>query len=253
MVGLREKWILKEIGRGMLPARILERKKFPFRAPDIEYFLTTSSGRQILEEALDPAGLESFGFFDPGKVQALAAKVGSVAKTTARVTTSDNLVLMSVLSGQIFDRLFRLIGSCGRFPSVGPGATFHEGNREGGGRMASDGIRGVICGVHPGPVHDREALEFSRGCRPAAGKGILDSTGVLELVGFIEENFVFSVEDEELLPDNLGSVDNIVGMSSGKQGAASPDDLPSTTSDGVPGTPEHAALIIKDSEVSFAS
>jgi acyl carrier protein len=41
-------------------------------------------------------------------------------------------------------------------------------------------------------------------------KGILDSTGVLELVGFIEENFAFSVEDTELLPDNLGSVENIV-------------------------------------------
>jgi asparagine synthase (glutamine-hydrolysing) len=106
MVGLREKWILKEIGRGMLPARILERKKFPFRAPDMECFLTTSAGRQILEEALDPAGLESFGIFDPGKVQALAAKVGSVAKNNRRVTTSDNLVLMGVLSGQIFHKTF---------------------------------------------------------------------------------------------------------------------------------------------------
>lgn len=41
-------------------------------------------------------------------------------------------------------------------------------------------------------------------------KGILDSTGVLELVGYIEENFAFPVEDEELVPENLGSVDNIV-------------------------------------------
>ncbi len=39
--------------------------------------------------------------------------------------------------------------------------------------------------------------------------GIIDSTGVLELVNFLEENFGFSVNDEELIPDNLDSIDNI--------------------------------------------
>lgn len=42
------------------------------------------------------------------------------------------------------------------------------------------------------------------------GKGIIDSTGVLELVGFIEENYQFSIEDDELVPDNLDSVNNLV-------------------------------------------
>ncbi len=37
-------------------------------------------------------------------------------------------------------------------------------------------------------------------------KGIIDSTGVLELVSFIEEEFSISVEDEELVPENLDSV-----------------------------------------------
>jgi acyl carrier protein len=41
-------------------------------------------------------------------------------------------------------------------------------------------------------------------------KGIIDSTGVLELVGYIEESFGVSVDDDELTPENLGSVDNIV-------------------------------------------
>lgn len=53
-------------------------------------------------------------------------------------------------------------------------------------------------------------------------KGILDSTGVLELVGFIEEHFPFSVEDEELIPDNLGSVDNIVRYVERKAGSGGP-------------------------------
>jgi asparagine synthase (glutamine-hydrolysing) len=106
MAGLREKRILKEIGRGMLPARIIERKKFPYRAPDMESFLTTAAGCRILEEALDPVGLKSFGVFDAVKVRALASKVVSEAQRNGRVTTSDNLVLMSVLSGQIFHKIF---------------------------------------------------------------------------------------------------------------------------------------------------
>ena len=40
-------------------------------------------------------------------------------------------------------------------------------------------------------------------------KGIIDSTGILELVSFIEEAFSVKVEDEELIPDNLDSLNNI--------------------------------------------
>ena len=40
-------------------------------------------------------------------------------------------------------------------------------------------------------------------------KGIIDSTGVIELVSFLEETFKISVEDEELIPDNLSSLKNI--------------------------------------------
>jgi len=106
MPGLREKAIVKEIGRGILPSRILERKKFPYRAPDIESFVNTAAGRRLFEEAMDPAGMERFGVFDVGKVQALVAKVFSGVRSNGRVTTSDNLVLMGVLSGQMFHRLF---------------------------------------------------------------------------------------------------------------------------------------------------
>jgi acyl carrier protein len=40
-------------------------------------------------------------------------------------------------------------------------------------------------------------------------EGIIDSTGVLELVGFIEEDFSITVEDEELVPENLDSINNV--------------------------------------------
>ena len=39
--------------------------------------------------------------------------------------------------------------------------------------------------------------------------GVIDSTGVLELVGFLEEEFEIEVKDEELVPENLDSIDNL--------------------------------------------
>jgi len=39
--------------------------------------------------------------------------------------------------------------------------------------------------------------------------GIIDSTGMLELVGFLEERFGIRVEDEEFVPNNLDSLKNI--------------------------------------------
>ena len=49
--------------------------------------------------------------------------------------------------------------------------------------------------------------------------GTIDSTSVLELVAFLEERFGITVEDEELLPENLDSIDNIVRYVEDKQSA----------------------------------
>lgn len=40
-------------------------------------------------------------------------------------------------------------------------------------------------------------------------KGLIDSTGILELVAFVEEKYGISVADEELLPENFDSVNNL--------------------------------------------
>lgn len=39
--------------------------------------------------------------------------------------------------------------------------------------------------------------------------GIIDSTGVIELVAFLEKTYDIRVEDEEMVPDNLDSLNNI--------------------------------------------
>ncbi len=44
---------------------------------------------------------------------------------------------------------------------------------------------------------------------PLFEKGIIDSTGVLELVAFIEDNFNVTVTDEELVQDNFSSLSAI--------------------------------------------
>jgi acyl carrier protein len=40
-------------------------------------------------------------------------------------------------------------------------------------------------------------------------KGILDSTGIIELVSFIEQTFNISVADEELITENFSSLNKI--------------------------------------------
>ena len=52
--------------------------------------------------------------------------------------------------------------------------------------------------------------------------GIIDSTGVLELVAFLEESFGITVEDDELVPDNFGDLNNIGRYLSGKLNGKAP-------------------------------
>ncbi|HEX7603620.1 MAG TPA: acyl carrier protein [Polyangiaceae bacterium] len=48
--------------------------------------------------------------------------------------------------------------------------------------------------------------------------GIVDSTGVLEVISFLETEFQITVADEEMLPDNLDSVARIVAFVERKKG-----------------------------------
>ncbi|HEY75935.1 MAG TPA: acyl carrier protein [Thermoflexia bacterium] len=54
-------------------------------------------------------------------------------------------------------------------------------------------------------------------------EGIVDSTGVLELVMFVEETFGITVEDEEILPENFDSVEKLAGYIRRKGGEVSLD------------------------------
>ena len=52
------------------------------------------------------------------------------------------------------------------------------------------------------------------------GSGTLDSTGILELIMFVEEKFQVKVPDEDMLPENFDSVSAIATYIEQKQRAA---------------------------------
>lgn len=50
-------------------------------------------------------------------------------------------------------------------------------------------------------------------------KGIIDSTGILELVFFVEDQFGIQIDTSEVLPENFDSIENLASYIRRKQGA----------------------------------
>jgi acyl carrier protein len=74
------------------------------------------------------------------------------------------------------------------------------------------------------PTIEREIRAFLKENFPLAGDqssvpadvslielGVVDSTGVLEIVGFLESRFGFEIPIEEIAPENLDTIDLITG------------------------------------------
>lgn len=51
-------------------------------------------------------------------------------------------------------------------------------------------------------------------------RGIIDSTGIMEVIFFLEQEFGVRVEDDEMTPENLDSVNSIVRFIGRKRAAA---------------------------------
>ncbi|HET9929370.1 MAG TPA: acyl carrier protein [Polyangiaceae bacterium] len=51
-------------------------------------------------------------------------------------------------------------------------------------------------------------------------QGILDSTGVLEVVAFLENDLGVKVEDDEMIPENLGTMSRMISFVSRKKGSS---------------------------------
>ena len=67
-----------------------------------------------------------------------------------------------------------------------------------------------LFGVDNGMSDDASFLEL----------GVIDSTGVLELVAHVESQYGIKVNDDELLPDNLDSIDALCAFIARKRSSA---------------------------------
>ena len=64
-------------------------------------------------------------------------------------------------------------------------------------------IENLMMGLDAGQLDDAGSL---------MDLGILDSVGVLDLVGFLESEWSITIADEELVRENLDSIDSLVGF-----------------------------------------
>lgn len=101
--GLNEKYILKQAFRGMLPERIVQRDKQPYRAPIRELFTSTAEGDYV-DEMLSESNLKQSGYFNPAKVRRLFAKIRRSDQEFS--SEFDNMALVGVLSTQLLHRQF---------------------------------------------------------------------------------------------------------------------------------------------------
>jgi acyl carrier protein len=51
-------------------------------------------------------------------------------------------------------------------------------------------------------------------------RGIVDSTGILELVAFLEDRYKIDLADDELVPENLDSINGLLQFIAKKRGDA---------------------------------
>ncbi|MFP2932349.1 asparagine synthetase B family protein [Pyxidicoccus sp. 3LG] len=100
--GLDEKHLLKRFARGKVPASILERSKFPYRAP-IAGALVGPDAPAWARELLAPEAVAKVGVFDARKAERLVAKLRA---PNAAESEADTMALFAIASTQLLAHHF---------------------------------------------------------------------------------------------------------------------------------------------------
>jgi asparagine synthase (glutamine-hydrolysing) len=89
---LNEKYLLKRIATGLLPAGVRQRTKQPYRAPEAATLFRGRSG--YARELLSPERIRRDGLFEPAMVEKLLAKTGQGKAQGIK----DNMALAGIVS-----------------------------------------------------------------------------------------------------------------------------------------------------------
>ncbi|MBS2031447.1 MAG: asparagine synthase (glutamine-hydrolyzing) [Deltaproteobacteria bacterium] len=98
--GLRDKRILRRIGRRLLPPVLAQRGKFPYRAPVVSG-LVGPNAVDWAREALQPSAIRQAGLFDANKVKLLVDKLAR----GGHASESDASALVAVATGQLLEQM----------------------------------------------------------------------------------------------------------------------------------------------------
>jgi asparagine synthase (glutamine-hydrolysing) len=99
--GLTEKWLLKQIGRKLLPESIWQRRKRPYRAPIQRSFCYAGSSDYV-RDLMSEEAVRRAEVFNPTAVAQLARK----AHSAARLSEVEEMALVGVLSTQLVHHHF---------------------------------------------------------------------------------------------------------------------------------------------------
>ena len=102
MRGLREKWLLRQVGRKLLPPEIWTRRKRPYRAPIQRSFFGADGTTAYVQELLSERAIQEAGLFNPQAVAQLVRKAAS----GAQLSEVDDMAVAGILSTQLVHQQF---------------------------------------------------------------------------------------------------------------------------------------------------
>jgi asparagine synthase (glutamine-hydrolysing) len=103
MKGLKEKFILKQVARDLIPKELIDRPKQPYRAPISKCFLADPM-LDYVGDLLSESGITKTGYFDPKKVAILMAKCQR--HEDRLLSERENMALVGILSTQLLHHHF---------------------------------------------------------------------------------------------------------------------------------------------------
>lgn len=105
MKRLKEKLILKEAFKELLPPFMYEERKHPFMSPNWYRLTRTKAGRQIFKEVLSPEQLKKTGIFNPGFAKRVKILWNLLPENSATWKKID-ILMGSMMSVQMLHYLF---------------------------------------------------------------------------------------------------------------------------------------------------